>query len=157
MSNIGFFDSSAVEPSAPMEALPKGRYVMAITKSEAKPNKKGTGKFIEFVWSVVQEGPYKGRKVWQYVNFQHSNATTQAIGQGELSAIARACGIKGLTDTAQLHNIPVPIMVGVEKYDGKDKNVIEEVLWKEATGGRSTPPVTSVGVTAADDSDNIPF
>jgi hypothetical protein len=154
MANIGFFDSSAIEPNAPMEAFPPGVYTMAVTKSDAKANKKGTGKFIEFVWSVLEEGPYKGRKVWQYVNFQHSNSTTQAIGQGELSAISRACGVKGLTDTAQLHNIPVKVKVGLEKYEGKDKNTVEEVLWKETVGSRSTP--AAVGGTVEDDSE-IPF
>lgn len=155
MANIGFFDSSAVEPNAPMEAFPAGVYTMAVTKSDAKPNKKGTGRFIEFVWSVLEEGPYKGRKVWQYVNFQHSNSTTQAIGQGELSAISRACGVKGLTDTAQLHNIPVKVKIGLEKYEGKDKNVVEEVMWKETVGSRSTPVAATTGSTVVDD--EIPF
>jgi hypothetical protein len=154
MGNIGFFDSSAIEPNAPMEAFPAGVYTMAITKSDIKPNKKGTGKLIEFVWSIIEEGPFKGRKVRQYVNFQHSNATTQAIGQGELSAISRACGIKGLTDTAQLHNIPVRVKVGIEKYEGRDKNAIEEVMWKETVATRTT-----VAAPAASDnsSDDIPF
>ncbi|TXH17350.1 MAG: DUF669 domain-containing protein [Hyphomicrobiaceae bacterium] len=154
MGNLGFFDSSAIEPSAPLEAMPGGVYVMAVTKSDVKPNKKGTGKFIEFVWSVVEDGPFKGRKVWQRVNFQHSNSTTQAIGQGELSAISRACGVNGLTDTSQLHNIPVKVKVGVEKYEGKDKNVVEEVLWKETAGTRSAPVASA---TSTLDTDEIPF
>jgi hypothetical protein len=161
MSQLGYFDSNAVEPSSSRDAIPLGKYRMAVTASEVKTTKAGTGKYIAFEWTVL-EGEFKGRKVWQNVNFQNPSVKAQQIGQGELSAICRACAKPSIRDTAELHNIPVFVKVGVEKdMNGNDRNNVKEVLWKETTkpnlggigGGGNSGPAPAV----LDDNDPLPF
>lgn len=134
MAQLGYFDSNAVEPSSSRDAIPAGKYRMAITGSEVKDTKSGNGgKLIAFEWTVL-EGEFKGRKVWQNVNFKNPSAKAQQIGQGELSAICRACAKPGIRDTAELHHIPIWVKVGIEKnQNGEDRNNVKEVLWKEST------------------------
>jgi hypothetical protein len=150
MGNIGYFDSAAVEPGGSYEALPPGEYIASIVESMVKDNKKGTGKFLQVTWEILS-AQGKGRRVWQYINFLNASAKAQQIGQAELSAICRAAGKPNISDSSQLHNIPMTVKLGVDEYNGEKKNVIKSVQWKKSAvaAGPQEP--------AADDDDQPPF
>ena len=154
MANLGtVIDTNVVAPAEERGAFPAGEYLVTATESEVKPNAKGTGLIAKFRFQVV-EGPSKGRLVFANMNFQHENPTAQEIGQGELSALSKACGITKLSDTSQTHGKVIKVKVGLEKdQNGADRNVIKSYLWK-ASQVNGNGAVASVGAISSDD---IPF
>ena len=68
----GTFDASGVEPAAPMELLPPGRYVAQIVQSEMQPTKAGDGQMLWLELEVL-EGAQRGRKIWDRLNLANRN------------------------------------------------------------------------------------
>lgn len=129
------FDASAVEPSS-FEAIPAGTYEAVIPNSEARPMKSGNGMGFNFEFEIVA-GDYKGRKVFEWITFEHRTCPdAQRIGREQLSAMCRAVGVTQLNDTAQLHNLPILITLGIDRKD-PTKNVIRGYKAKNAGGATS--------------------
>ena len=118
MADLGMeFDHTQVDPDEGREfdLLPNGRYVAEITDSDVKETKSGSGRYMALTFTIT-DGPFVNRKVWANINYQNRSEEAQRIGQAQLSAICLAVGHMGpLTDTAQLHSIPLEISIGVEK------------------------------------------
>ena len=149
MADLGNFNAHDVEPNAPFEPLPAGKYIAAIVASEIKPTKKGDGSYLQFEFEIL-EGDCKGRKVWDRLCINHPNDMTQKIARGSLSAICRAVGVMQPRDSVELHNLPVELTVKVKRRDDT-KDLVNEVKGyapKEAASGQpqqapvgdSTPP-----------------
>jgi hypothetical protein len=136
MANLGgTFDASGVAPSEERGILPAGDYVSAIAKSEVRDTKAGTGKYINLEWEVM-DGPAKGRRFWQSLNLWNPNVQAVEIAQRELSAICHAAGRLRVSDTEELHGIPMIVRLKIKSQTGyEDKNEIASV--KGMTG--STP------------------
>ena len=102
-----------------------GNYKARIVESSEYENKKKNGRIIELQWQV--EGPtHSGRRLWQRINYVHTNATAQLIGQQDLKAITEACRKPhGIKSTEELHGIPMMIRVKI-KSDPQygDKNEV---------------------------------
>jgi hypothetical protein len=135
MADLGGFDANTVEDRKEFQLIPAGTWVEAmITNSEEKPNKKGTGKFVEFVFDIVS-GPFKGYHLWTYLNLKNPNATCVAIAKSELKEICKAVGVDRPRDSVDLHNLPMMIKVGIEKgNDGKDRNVPDKYAPRQQVG-----------------------
>lgn len=114
MADLRGFDANHVEPSSDLEPIPAGKYLAVITESEIKPNKAGTGSYLQFTFQVL-EGPFKNRLLWARLNVDNPNATTVQIARGELSAICRAVGVLTPGDSTDLHNLPLMIHVKCKK------------------------------------------
>jgi hypothetical protein len=166
MAHLGF-NPTSVEPPVPQGLLPKGRYVVVCDNSEVKPTKKGTGHILVLTF-IVQEGEYKRKKIYDYINIQNENVVCQRIGQQHLAAFCHAVGISHLDNSAQLHGIPIEVEVSIqEAKDGWDaKNVIKGFVKKvEDKSGinlsnYTTPPAAPItpsatGLNTMDD--DIPF
>jgi hypothetical protein len=67
----------------------------------------------------ILDGQYKGRRVWENLNIQHTNEDTQRIAQSQLSALCHAVNVIKLEDTAALHFKPVKIKVVVREAQGQ--------------------------------------
>lgn len=109
------FDSTQVQPLAPMEAIPPGKYNAEITDSELKDTKDGLGKYLQFEFTII-DGEYQGRKQWARLNLVNNNKTAEEIARKELSAICHAAQHLRVGDSQELHNRPMVIIVGVEKH-----------------------------------------
>ena len=92
MADLNGFNANEVEPSASFEALPAGKYLAAITDSEMKPTKNGSGSYLQLTFTIL-EGDCKGRVVWARLNLVNPNQTAVKIAQSELSAVCRAAGV----------------------------------------------------------------
>jgi hypothetical protein len=121
MAELGLtFDANAVAPSTGRaDALPKGWYVAAISKSEIKPTKDTLGSFISLEFEVLDPEKFKGRKVFANLNIKNANQSTVDIAYQDLSAICHATGVLQLSNTAQLHGIPMKVRLKVRKGDGQ--------------------------------------
>ncbi len=140
----GTFDASGVEPAAPMELLPPGRYVAQIVQSEMQPTKAGDGQMLWLELEVL-EGAQRGRKIWDRLNLANRNQQAVEIAQRQLSAICHAVGQIQVSDSEQLHLRPVLVTLAVEP-DSRDAHLPVEERRKQnkvkgysATGSVATP------------------
>lgn len=144
MTNLAGFDASQVPEQQDFTAIPEGPYVVIATASEMKPTKNGQGAYLQFTFEVV-DGPMKGRKLWSRLNLQNNNSIAVDIAKRELGAICRAVGIIKPSDSAELHNKPILVTVGVEIDDrNRESNTIkkyEAVAGSVAAGGFNAPAV----------------
>ena len=124
------FNAAEVDTTS-RDAIPSGTYEAVVTDSETRATKSGTGMGINLAFEIVSEGPAKGRKVFAWINYENANAKAQQIGREELASLCKAVGVVNLTDTAQLHNLPLMITVGVDRND-PTRNVIRAYKAKAA-------------------------
>lgn len=149
MANLGgVFDASKVEPRKEFTVLDPGDYIVAITKSEVKENSKKNGHFLELELDVL-EGPAKGRKLFDSLNLDNPSAQAVEIAQATLSAICHAVGKLSVSDSQELHNLPMlavvtkkPKKVNGTPVEGEWRNEVNTYKPKGAatatTGGAAT-------------------
>jgi Protein of unknown function (DUF669) len=109
----GTFDATGVEPNAPLEALPPGDYQVQILQSEMRVTKAGTGQMLWLDMEVL-EGPHQGRHVYDQLNLINPNSTAEEIAQRTLSAICHAVGKLQVSDSEELHFLPMVVKVAVQ-------------------------------------------
>lgn len=126
MANLNGFNANDVEPNPGFDPIPAGKYLAIIVASEMKPTRNGKGEYLQFELDVI-DGPYKGRKVWDRLVLKHPNSQTVQIAQSTLSSACRAVGVMAPKDSAELHNLPLIITVGLKKRDdtGELTNVVK--------------------------------
>jgi len=147
MANLKGFNANEVEPTTDFDPIPAGKYLAVITESEVKPNKSGTGSYLQLTFQII-EGEHKGRFLWARLNLDNPNATAVKIARGELSAICRAVGVMAPNDSVELHDLPLVISVKCKKREdtGEITNEIKGYHKKEAANGKpaqatnDTPP-----------------
>ena len=100
------FDASTVQPTSGYDPLPNGEYLVVAIASDMKTASKSGGQYLEVELEVL-DGNFKGRKVWDRINLINPSAKTVEIAQRQLSSLCHATGVMNVTDSAQLHNIPV--------------------------------------------------
>ncbi|HOD84820.1 MAG TPA: DUF669 domain-containing protein [Phycisphaerae bacterium] len=149
MANLNGFDAAQVEPTASFEPIPAGKYLAAITESEMKPTKNGSGSYLQMTFTVL-EGEYKNRVLWARLNLNNPNVTAVKIARSELSAICRAVGVLQPRDSVELHNIPLLITVKVKKREdtgeltneikGYEPKAVAAGQPQQAPAASTTPP-----------------
>ena len=112
------FDASTVAPQASTSPIPAGTYLAQVIESDIKDLASGNGKGMKLTFEII-DGQYKGRRIWENLNIQHTNEDSQRIAQSQLSALCHAVGVIKLRDTAALHMKPVYIKVTVREAEGK--------------------------------------
>ena len=134
------FNANEVEPSVGFEAIPAGKYQAVIVDSDMKPNKAGTGEYLQLEFEII-EGEYQNRKVWTRLNLNNPNPDAVRIARADLSAICHAVGVIQPGDSVDLHNLPLTITVKCRKTpDGDIVNEIKGYAAKApASGGAVTP------------------
>lgn len=142
--NLAGYDAEQHKPMEEYDAIPAGDYRAIATDSEMKATKQGDGMYLQIVWELLDE-PFKGRKLWSRLNLENKNTTTVDIAKRELSSICRACGILRPRDTAELHNKPLMLKVGVElrKDTGEQTNRIKNYSPIGAMQQPAPPPAAA--------------
>lgn len=107
-------DPTGGEVMRGFEPLPIGEYTAAIVKSDrSEPNAKGNRRLdIEF---NVTDGEFSGRRFWTSLNLWNDNQQAVEIAFREFNAIKHACGRLNVSDSSELHGIPMRIYVGVKR------------------------------------------
>ncbi|MCC6678171.1 MAG: DUF669 domain-containing protein [Phycisphaerales bacterium] len=118
MNDLNGFDASMHEPIVGFQPVPAGRYAAQLVRSEFKPTKVGTGKYLELEFEI-SSGEYRGRLVWARLNLDNPSPTAVKMAQQELSAICRAVGVLRPQSTSDLEHRPLTITVVVKsRSDG---------------------------------------
>lgn len=118
MASLGqTFDASTVEPNSGFDVLPPGKYLAQITSSEMRATKDGQGQYLYLEVDIL-EGRYAGRKLFDRLNLVNANPEAVRISQQTLSAICRAVGKLQVSNSEQLHLIPLIADVRVRPAKG---------------------------------------
>lgn len=131
------FNAEHIDPQQSFDPVPPGKYVGHIVESELKPTKNGQGHYLQLVWEVLDDGPYKGRKIWDRMNIHNASTTAQEIGQRQLSAVCHAVGHLRVADSNELHNKPCRIKVKIRQDQGYEPQ--NEINGYEALNAASVP------------------
>lgn len=137
MADLNGFDARQVDPNVAFVPIPAGEYIAAIVRSERKPTKDNQNAYLEIELEVL-EGPEKGRRIFDRLVMWHSNETTVRIARGQLSAICHAVNVMQPRDSAELHNLPMRVAVGIKNREDNNEptNVVKGYSPK---GGGSQP------------------
>ena len=141
------FNANEVEPSNSFDAIPAGKYQAVITDSEFKPNRAGTGRYLQLEFEII-EGDYKNRKLWSRLNMDNPNSEAVRIARADLAAICHAVNVMQPRDTIELHNLPLTIIVKCRKnQDDEIVNEIKGYAPKASLSGAvtATPSVSPTG------------
>ena len=131
------FDASGIEPTTAYELLPAGKYSAQIVESEMRVTRNGMGQFLWLMLDIL-DGPHKGRKIFDQLNLVNPNPTTVEIAQRTLSAICHATGKMQVSDSEELHLIPMTIQVKSEAAQERlRREQCDRLLTPEAGHGRS--------------------
>ncbi len=145
------FDATGVEPTTAYEVLPAGKYRAQIIESEMRVTRNGMGQFLWLMLDIL-EGEHKGRKIFDQLNLVNPNPTTVEIAQRTLSAICHATGKMQVSDSEELHLIPMTIQVTVKppRNGYGESNGIRYMLPEPgtATPQAAKPPSGGAAATA---------
>jgi len=128
------FDANVVEPSAPRETIPAGKYKAVITKSEERPTKAQTGSMLVLTCQII-EGPHQGVSLIDRLNLNNPNKTAEEIAQRTLSAICRSVGVMMPNESSDLHDKPMMITVKVKPAEGNYQASNEIAGYEQCEGG----------------------
>jgi hypothetical protein len=144
------FDATSVEPTTAQDLLPAGKYRAQIVESEMRVTKNGMGQFLWLMLDII-EGDYKGRKIFDQLNLVNPNPTTVEIAQRTLSAICHATGKMHVSDSEELHLIPMTIQVKIRppKNGYGESNAIAYLPSERGTAARSAKPAPTAPAAPA--------
>lgn len=106
----GVFNAAEVAPREEFSVLDPGDYLVAIVASEVASNAKKDGSFLKLEMEIV-DGPAKGRKLFDRLNLNNPNAQAVEIAKATLSAICHAVGKLTVSNSNELHGIPMLAVV----------------------------------------------
>lgn len=150
MAQLGqVFDAQSVEPNAPRDILPPGKYNAQVVRSEMKETSTG-GQMLVLEMEIL-DGEFANRHVWDRLNLVNNNPKAVEIAQQTLSAICRATGQLQVSDSEQLHMKPLSITVAVRPAQGQygPQNDVKGYAPLQGTPGRVNGASTTPAAVAA--------
>jgi len=75
------------------EPLPPGEYAVVISDQKTKPNKAGTGEYLELTL-VIEDGGFRGRRIWDRHNLRHEKPSVVQIARETVERVKEATGIQ---------------------------------------------------------------
>ena len=144
------FDATSVEPTTAQVLLPAGKYRAQIVESEMRVTKNGMGQFLWLMLDII-EGDYKGRKIFDQLNLVNPNPTTVEIAQRTLSAICHATAKMHVSDSEELHLIPMTIQVKIRppKNGYGESNAIAYLPSERVAAPRTAKPAPAAAPPSA--------
>lgn len=144
------FDAAAVEPDTGFDVMPAGDYDAVIVKSEVKPTKAGTGRYIN-VHLQICSGPFQNRVLFDSFNLWNPSAKAVEIAKAQFSGLCRAINVLTPQKTEELHGKVFRVSLKVEKDEKYgDKNVVKKYSPRQSGGpAPTTAAAAPAGAPAA--------
>jgi hypothetical protein len=154
----GTFDATNVAPKEDFDVIPLGLYPddeapVMIVKSDMEPTKAGTGQMLVLEMDII-DGPAKGRKFWDRLNLVNPNPKAVEIAERTLSAICHATGRLKVSDSDELHGIPMLAKYKIKPAEGQYKASNEISTYKPRAG--SAQPAQDAAAYQATDTSAAP-
>lgn len=156
MANLGHYEADPNNVQGEYTLIEPGEYLVHISGSDMKPTKNGAGHYLELEIEIL-EGENAGRKLYDRLNLDNPNQQAVDIAQRVLNAICVAVGKLSITDSDELHNIPMIAVVKVDpakpytkdgiEREGSPQNSIK--TYKPRDGATATPVASAVKSVAA--------
>lgn len=129
--------SSAEYQPTNYDALPKGNYLVLITKSEEKVGRTSNKPYLSLTLEVL-EGEYKGRKIFVNLNLFSDNPEALRIARNDMAGICYATGVVNLVDINDVLQKPFMAKVDVKSKDNGEKyNTVKEYMPATGTIGNA--------------------
>ena len=113
MANLGYqYDATNGQAMEDRDVLPAGEYVAMICKSEVREAKNNPNNRYVNLEFEVSEGGFQGRRFWTTLNLWNVNTQAVEFAQRELNSICHAIGKLRVSDTEELHGIPMRVKIG---------------------------------------------
>lgn len=114
MTYIGL-ETDQFERSAPPSGnpLPAGLYTGIITRTQLKDTKAGDGNYLEVEFDISSPSEYSNRKFWDRFNIVNKSPEATRIGKEQLADLAKASGLKMLSEDTDLHGKEVVLILKV--------------------------------------------
>ena len=143
------FNGANQEAMDDFSVVPAGVYNAQVTKSDVVPTKNKQGTRMNLQFKII-DGDFKGRIIFGGYNISNPNETAVEISRKEIKSLCDAIGKPdGITDTNQLHGIPLKIKLKIVPPQGQyaEKNEISYYEPYEGGGGvsASAPVADSSG------------
>ena len=125
MADLGFGDSG-YDANAPennqANVIPKADYRAVIVKSDKVATKDGKGFRLTLQFQIL-EGEFKNKIIFEGLNLWLAETDDKKreavkIAKGQFSELCRAVNVINPRDSAQLHDLPVTIKVGIQEAKG---------------------------------------
>ena len=144
------FDATGIEPTTGYDVLPAGKYRAQIVESEMRVTRNGMGQFLWLMLDII-EGQYQGRKLFDQLNLVNSNPQTVEIAQRTLSAICHATAKMHVSDSEEVHLIPMTIQVKIRppKNGYGESNAVAYLPPDRAAAARAAKPASAAPATPA--------
>lgn len=84
--------NEAAPPKKKFDPLPEGEYAVIISDQKTKPNRAGTGEYLELTL-VIEDGSFRGRRIWDRHNLRNPNQKTVQIARETVERIKDVTGI----------------------------------------------------------------
>jgi len=121
------FNADQHEDMSDFSILPKGWYLVTVTKDEKRTSESSGNSYLALEYTVM-DGNFKGRKIFNNLNLFHPKTEVKQMAERELATLCRAINRRTISSSSELHNIPF----GVKLRHRKDKQTGE---MREQTGG----------------------
>lgn len=108
------FNANDFDPTQSTGQLPVGKHPVVAIESEVKPTAANDGGMLVYTLQII-DGPSKGATGAYRLNLYNASPKAVEIAQRQFSAMCHATGVFNVQDSAQLHNIPFMVEVGVQK------------------------------------------
>jgi hypothetical protein len=126
--------------------VPPGEYRVIVKDSERKEARTPGNYYYQLDLEII-EGEHKGRSLTERLNLENSNSQAVDIAQRTLNSICVAVGKMSISDTGELHNIPMIAVVKVDPPKPYVKDGIEQP-GSPSNSIRTYKPVTAAAPAA---------
>lgn len=146
MPSLDFNEMARIDDESKQPA-PAGRYTIAVEKGEWKTAKKSGAPMVQLLLRV-DEGPFKGKPVFNYLTFDTSNAPAIGMARNFLNM----CGLDfgdwaNLNDQQRIDSLigkRLEVDLKVDEWEGRKSNKITKlhrgVTGPGSSGGFTPPP-----------------
>jgi len=136
--------------------IPAGDYLAHIVKSEMKQTKSGNGSYLSLHFTVL-EGEYKGRMVFTNLNLDNPNPVAVEIARKELNSICDACEMQDVTDSEELHQVPLVVVVKIKKATAQWPEGNEIGGYKPESEWAGSADAVEVEVDVTEEASDLPW
>jgi hypothetical protein len=134
-------------PENNFDALPAGKYLVAIDKAEVKESKNKPGNhYVSIQYSVVG-ADFTNRKIFEIINFKNDNEVAERIGTATLGELMRSIGVKEAnTDAFIGKNLYVKVKIGKDVQGNPSNSVTYHEAFDSGMSTPSAPKAQGLGM-----------
>jgi hypothetical protein len=141
--NLEEFDSmldGAKQPERKTyETIQPGTYTVEIIGEQTKPNRAGTGEYLELVLRV-DGGKFGGNRIWDRLNLRNPSDKAVNIALATLKSIKQACGIDKLAASSDLVGHKLKVKTRLGEFNGKPTCEVVEYMSITGAGPQVVNP-----------------